>query len=521
MTDNPFRNYDEAAAKLGITVGPTMSVTVAPSPPGSSIDETPTMTVCKICDTGLNEFQSAYGERQWVHSRAWVKYDHDPVAVKVPREKSRYVQCDFCGIVDQLVWSFKGDRVQQTTGNTTTDHGDRWAACKDCAPLIWARDTEAVINRVMRLGPVASKTPKRHQPLMRDELAKMIVPFIASITAREYIGLPVTPVPLNPRLMVKLHTGLIRYWLNPKLPARLIKPDRPGHPPFLYSVPGFCIGEEETFRASYTNGDRPPPEALHHHVQHIVNGIEEAGVDGNLYWISSDFTTLAIAAGQELTDFHLSHEELPADHGMIVWADPIGEIERPWGVAGVRCMTWTLVPGGIQINSYIQFDDADPTVDDVVAVREENGYFMSTNFGSGIPFEGWNDHEITQEERHRGNFILTLLATMFLINQPGVAQVDTGPIDRKLQRSYRRAGRQLPEVKLVDLRRHEHAAVETAEQAAERRKISVRFMVRGHWKRQAYGPARSLRRQIYIAPFMKGPDGAPLKVPTPVVKVLR
>lgn len=33
-----------------------------------------------------------------------------------------------------------------------------------------------------------------------------------------------------------------------------------------------------------------------------------------------------------------------------------------------------------------------------------------------------------------------------------------------------------------------------------------RYMVRGHWRNQVHGPARSLRRRQWIAPFYKGPD---------------
>jgi len=38
----------------------------------------------------------------------------------------------------------------------------------------------------------------------------------------------------------------------------------------------------------------------------------------------------------------------------------------------------------------------------------------------------------------------------------------------------------------------------------------VRFMVRGHWRRQAHGPAAQERKLIWIAPFYKGPEFATL-----------
>jgi hypothetical protein len=38
------------------------------------------------------------------------------------------------------------------------------------------------------------------------------------------------------------------------------------------------------------------------------------------------------------------------------------------------------------------------------------------------------------------------------------------------------------------------------------RTIDKRFIVRGHWRQQAYGEDRSLRKQIWIYPFYKGPE---------------
>lgn len=38
------------------------------------------------------------------------------------------------------------------------------------------------------------------------------------------------------------------------------------------------------------------------------------------------------------------------------------------------------------------------------------------------------------------------------------------------------------------------------------RKLTVQFLVRGHWKNQAHGPKHSLRKNIWIHPFWKGPE---------------
>ena len=40
--------------------------------------------------------------------------------------------------------------------------------------------------------------------------------------------------------------------------------------------------------------------------------------------------------------------------------------------------------------------------------------------------------------------------------------------------------------------------------------VSVQTMVRGHWKMQPYGPRSELRRLIWLEPFWRGPEDAPI-----------
>ena len=44
------------------------------------------------------------------------------------------------------------------------------------------------------------------------------------------------------------------------------------------------------------------------------------------------------------------------------------------------------------------------------------------------------------------------------------------------------------------------------------KKLEVQFMVIGHRKMQAHGPGRSLRKQIWVQPYWKGPENAPIAV---------
>lgn len=43
-------------------------------------------------------------------------------------------------------------------------------------------------------------------------------------------------------------------------------------------------------------------------------------------------------------------------------------------------------------------------------------------------------------------------------------------------------------------------------------KLSVQVLVRGHWKRHAFGPGRQQRRVIHVEPYWRGPEDAPIAV---------
>lgn len=57
---------------------------------------------------------------------------------------------------------------------------------------------------------------------------------------------------------------------------------------------------------------------------------------------------------------------------------------------------------------------------------------------------------------------------------------------------------------------YQSTVVEGLRQFFRGRKLTVRHLVRGHWRHQ-YHPSDGSRRPRYIAPYIKGPKGAPLR----------
>jgi len=100
-----------------------------------------------------------------------------------------------------------------------------------------------------------------------------------------------------------------------------------------------------------------------------------------------------------------------------------------------------------------------------------------------------------------------VFAAFRLATQPNLAEQNVERIPRPERRRTQRA--QLPErdVRVVRLRRGlggDHATGDGS------RAYQHRWIVRGHWRNQPWGPGHELRRPTYILPHLKGPDGAPL-----------
>lgn len=86
---------------------------------------------------------------------------------------------------------------------------------------------------------------------------------------------------------------------------------------------------------------------------------------------------------------------------------------------------------------------------------------------------------------------------------------DTPHHNRNQQKSLTKAGVKISDVKEVRLRPtiHTHSR---SKPSGEAREYSHRWEVRGHWRNQSYGPRHSLRRSVWVEPYVKGPKDKPL-----------
>lgn len=469
------------------------------------------VVTCEICDGSVNLYTMPDGAEAWVHARPWIDRDHEAAAKIVLLAEHPNRVCDFCANSTRMYWSFVGSNIEGRVAGVVQHYGEGWSACEPCGALIRRGDYNGLVARVTHImaREHGFTQPERQQHL-QDDLRELWGQFLPTVHTVTYIGPRIEPAKLNPRMMPKLQQGLIKFWKNPGMLDWINRSQMQGS---THSVPGVHTGNDDVFAHRYSAGETIPAGVWNNFTDHITAGIRAS----SLYWISSTFTQLAVMAGKDFTTLSFTREELPAAFGFLVYEQPIGTLKRTDGDADIRAVSWTLVPGGIWLALYVQGEDGDADCD-IEKMRRETGYLISLNNGTGFPFGHDLPVDLLSEETQ---FLTTIFATWFLMIQPGVTDYDTAPVDKKIARAYQREHhRELPDVQLVDLRKR-HRPATTKPQDGTGRPLEYRVLRRGHWKEQAYGPGHSLRRPIYVSPYIAGPADAPLKEKPATVNVLR
>lgn len=94
-------------------------------------------------------------------------------------------------------------------------------------------------------------------------------------------------------------------------------------------------------------------------------------------------------------------------------------------------------------------------------------------------------------------------AFCYLLGQRVTSDVEAS-LPRSERRRAQREGREPPKVRVISLRSSHGGGTGQGS-----REYVHQWMVRGHWRKQWY-PSIQANRPIFIAPYIKGPEGAPL-----------
>lgn len=243
----------------------------------------------------------------------------------------------------------------------------------------------------------------------------------------------------------------------------------------------------------------------------------------DLFWVSREMTELCVAAARTMPDLSLSPDDMPSPYGLIYFDGLGGLREFPatamsWGPCPDKAASHSLKGPGVWLSCYIDpracsGDEKEelqsmslpvPPLfycgESLVAYGRRGegdvGYAMK---GGEFVAEANNDRLIG-----RATSIVVVKAAWLLMQQP-LAQISRVDPDRATRKRLRRAGQDPTPTRVIELRHPKSSGAH----GDGSREFHHQWIVRGHWRQQWY-PTREVHRPVWIAPHIKGPEGAPL-----------
>lgn len=256
-------------------------------------------------------------------------------------------------------------------------------------------------------------------------------------------------------------------------------------------------------------------------------------VGAELFHVSAEMSELAVAAGATLPEFTLMPEDIPTPNGFIFFAKPIATVDyrnddgSPAGESPIVAAAWgnwtggnpNWIHGGIWVTWYadsrtlldngVKLGLVDPKVADRVrpttprlTIDNEIQSPFSPNPIPAIKSDGRELASI-QDADGLAHWLAILKAAWLLMQQP-VTSVTDAQFDKATRRRLAKTRSQPSRVRVITLRRPVGGSAN-----GSGHEYHHQWVVRGHWRQQWY-PTREVHRPVWIAPHIKGPDGAPL-----------
>lgn len=227
--------------------------------------------------------------------------------------------------------------------------------------------------------------------------------------------------------------------------------------------------------------DRDFIDALRHAVVDTVNEAE-------LFFVTGPMASLAVAAAGSLPDFRVDTHDLPSKSGFLLYEIPITHLDDADVMSGysmdadVTGVIWNHFDDGLVALAWLGERG-------VVGLH----YFLLNGLvGALVPGSTGCRQALA-----------TLKSTWILLGQT-LASVEDAHYDRAARRRIEKQGKTPPRVRVISLRRRAGESSGDSD-----REYHHQWIVRGHWRQQWY-PERQVHRPIWIAPHIKGPEGAPL-----------
>lgn len=263
---------------------------------------------------------------------------------------------------------------------------------------------------------------------------------------------------------------------------------------------------------------------------------------------------MRVAEFETPSSLRFGQHQGPSSHaGFMTFSRPIAVKEVHSQLQLIHAVTWgTVIDAGDQPGMLLTwFNDASREPDEVMLsfrghvlddgsvwdplIRETDGWsiiqiHLVNDHGNIGPSRLFPDVAKIQKVKKEGvgrplyeghvNLLHIVLATWKLMAQELIypdGGVMTEHPRRQDQRRAHRIGKSSSKITVVTLRRARRRQDPATRGTGE--PLEYRTTVRGHYRNQAYGPRRTLRRRIWIAEHERGPEDAPLKPAKP--KVIR
>ena len=243
----------------------------------------------------------------------------------------------------------------------------------------------------------------------------------------------------------------------------------------------------------------------------------------DLLLADEDMCLLVDTAAPSMPDQVLREDDPIIPHGFVQFADPLPDRTGSGISVPVEAMSWSIIPDGhpllvtqisgatasVLITSYVS----------TALLTERAGLRMPPNMPRLYPNATvvWQigteigqafGHSPLDPDANPGFYQRVLAAFWTLAKQPLTEQSNATPPERRDKARYGRAGITNPGKPVRVLRLRHRSASGTPGEATGRH-VTVRSLIRGHWK-NAYRPSVQAHRLTYVAPHVRGPEGAPL-----------
>jgi hypothetical protein len=247
----------------------------------------------------------------------------------------------------------------------------------------------------------------------------------------------------------------------------------------------------------------------------------------DLFWVSKEMRQLAEVAAKSLPEYTVRVEDMPSEHGILVWEGTVDDVAGlAWKTVGGIVALTLLVPKQAAIE--IMKGLVDPKAVERLRkspVRAQlwSELEMPLPIGSAVRPGDFKLETTfrTEQDGRWGELMPRLMITMWLLMEQTLAAREiVRPSKAGMKRLARLNPNLLTETRYVTLR---HVKMPQAEGAGQSggMQYSVRWAVKGHWRRIEDKENPGYRRPVWVRPHTKGPEGAPILDPSKLVNVLR